>query len=76
MDKALDKQVGARHYVDMKLQPIVFIMENDLDFCTGNAIKYLCRHKAKNGRQDLEKAIHYIQLLIEHEYKEDATVNQ
>lgn len=66
---AKDVQIAGTYYKDLPIQPIDFIMANDLDFCTGNAIKYLCRHKAKNGKQDLEKAIHYIQLLIEHEYK-------
>jgi len=65
---ATDTQIGGAHYRDMKLQPIDFIMQNNLDFCTGNAIKYLCRHKAKNGKQDLEKAVHYIQMLMEREY--------
>jgi len=68
MDKAVDVQVGGTHYRDMKLQPIDFIMQNNLDFCTGNAIKYLCRHKAKDGKTDLQKAIHYIQILMEQEY--------
>ena len=66
--KPTDIQIGGSHYRDMAIQPITFIMQNNLDFCTGNAIKYLCRHRAKNGRQDLEKAIHYIQMLMEQEY--------
>ena len=68
-----DIQISGTHYKDMKLQPIDFIMQNNLDFCTGNAIKYLCRHKAKNGKQDLEKAIHYIQMLMEQEYQDAGT---
>ena len=66
-------QVGGSHYRDMKLQPIDFIMQNNLDFCTGNAIKYLCRHRTKHGKQDLEKAIHYIQMLMEQEYPSNAS---
>lgn len=62
------RQVGGGHYKGMKIQPIEFILENGLGFCEGNAIKYLCRHRSKNGREDLEKAKHYIDLLIEHEY--------
>lgn len=71
--KATEVQIAGTHYRDMKLQPIDFIMQNNLDFCTGNAIKYLCRHKAKNGKQDLEKAIHYIQMLMEQEYADAGT---
>ena len=47
------------------IQPIEFISANKLGFCEGNAIKYICRYKDKGGVQDLEKAIHYLQLLIE-----------
>ena len=65
---ALETQVGGNHYKDLKIQPIEFIHANNIPFCEANAIKYLCRWRNKNGRQDLEKAIHYINLLIELEY--------
>jgi hypothetical protein len=68
---ALDKQVAGNHYKDLKIQPVEFIQKNKLGFCEGNAIKYLCRWQAKNGIQDLHKAIHYIELLIEMETKRD-----
>ena len=68
-DKPMDKQVGGSHYKDMKIQPITFIQANGLGFCEGNAIKYLCRYKDKGGIEDLKKAKHYIELLIE-EYKD------
>lgn len=64
---ALEKQVGGSHY-KMAIQPVEFIERNNLGFCVGNCIKYLCRYKNKNGKQDLEKAKHYIELLIELEY--------
>jgi len=64
---ALDKQVGGGHYKDFPIQPIEFIHKNGIGFCEGNAIKYLCRWRDKNGIQDLEKAKHYIDLLIEME---------
>lgn len=67
LPSALDTQVGGSHYKDFKIQPVEFIMANGLGFCEGNAIKYICRYKSKNGVEDLEKAIHYIQLLIEQE---------
>lgn len=63
-----DIQVGGSHYKDMKIQPAKFALENKLDYCQANAIKYICRHEHKNGKQDLEKAKHYIDLLIEHYY--------
>ena len=52
------------HY-DMKIEPVDFILENKLGFCEANAIKYLCRWKKKNGVEDLRKAIHYIEMLID-----------
>lgn len=64
---ALDVQVGGRHYKDMAIQPIEFIMANGLGFCEGNAVKYVTRWKSKNGIEDLKKAIHYLQMLIEQE---------
>jgi hypothetical protein len=67
-ENPLDKQVGGNHYKDLKIQPIEFTLANKLGFCEGNIIKYVTRHKAKNGKQDLEKAKHYIELLIESEY--------
>lgn len=67
-DIATKKQVGGYHYKDFKIQPVEFIHANKLDFCEGNAIKYICRHRKKNGKQDLEKAKHYIELLLELEY--------
>jgi len=65
---ALDQQTGGNHYKDMKIQPVEFIHANSIPYFEGNVIKYVCRHKAKNGRQDLEKARHYIDLLLELEY--------
>lgn len=53
------------HYTQFKIQPVVFIAENNLDFLTGNIIKYVLRHRQKNGAQDLEKAKHYLDMLIQ-----------
>lgn len=63
--KARDKQIGGNHYSKMKIQPFEFILANDLNFCQANVIKYICRYKDKGGIQDLEKAKHYIDMLIE-----------
>ena len=65
---ASDTQVGGSHYRDFDIQPREFIHRNRLGFLEGNVVKYVCRHKAKHGKQDIEKAIHYLQLLIEWEY--------
>lgn len=59
----LDKQVGGDHY-KVEIQPIEYIMKNKLGFCEGNVIKYITRWRNKNGIDDLEKAKHYIELLI------------
>lgn len=67
-----DKQVAGNHYKEMKIQPGDFIVANDLGWYEGNAIKYLCRHKKKGGREDLLKAIHYIELALE-QYNEENT---
>jgi hypothetical protein len=63
--KATDIQINGTHYKSMVIQPTQFIMANQLGWCEGNAIKYICRYKQKNGRTDIEKAIHYLQILLE-----------
>jgi hypothetical protein len=69
-NKAFYKQVGGSHYKEMKIQPSKFINENNLLFAEGNAIKYICRHKLKNKKEDLLKAIHYIEMIIERDYND------
>ena len=64
-DSALTHQEGGRHYADMAIQPVQFIHANNIGFFEGNVIKYVSRHRVKNGVQDLLKARHYIDLLIE-----------
>ena len=62
---AIDEQMGGDHYRKMAIQPIQFITANNLGFCEGNIIKYVCRWPQKGGVEDLKKARHYIDLLIE-----------
>lgn len=62
---ALDVQVDGNHYKDMKIQPVQFIHANGIGYFEGNVIKYVSRWRKKNGIADLEKARHYIDLLIE-----------
>lgn len=58
----LDVQVGGDHYKTYKTQPVEFTMKNGWDFCAGNALKYLMRHRAKGGKEDVKKARHYVEL--------------
>lgn len=67
---ALNTQIGGSHYKDLPIQPVEFIERNNLGFCAGNVIKYVCRYKNKNGIEDLKKAKHYLELLIEIEENE------
>jgi hypothetical protein len=60
-----DIQIGGSHYKDMKIQPIDYIVENEIPYREANIIKYVSRHKAKNGIEDLRKARHYLDMLIE-----------
>ena len=69
MTKASDKQVGGSHYKDLPVQPGEYIRKNGIGWYEGNAIKYITRHKQKGGRQDIEKAIHYLELVLE-EYED------
>lgn len=69
-ENALKKQIGGSHYADMAIQPVEFITANDIGFLEGNIIKYVCRHHAKNGAQDIKKAIHYCELLLQTKYGE------
>lgn len=64
---ALRAQVGGGHYKDMVIQPVEFIHKNGIGFAEGSAIKYLCRWRKKGGIEDLKKARHFIDLLIEME---------
>ena len=68
---AYKKQIGGNHYSRFKVQPSKFINDNNLQFAEGNAIKYICRHAYKGGKQDLEKAKHYIDMIIERDYKDE-----
>ena len=63
--KSYKKQVGGNHYKNYKIQPVEFIIKNNIGFVEGNIIKYVLRFKEKGGAEDLEKAKHYIELLID-----------
>ena len=67
---SLEEQVGGKHYRSMKIQPAEFINENKLLFAEGNAIKYICRHAAKGKEQDIHKAIHYLEMILDRDYQD------
>ena len=62
---ALEKQVAGSHYKDLPIQPVEYIHANAMGYLEGNVVKYVSRWRKKNGIADLEKAKHYIELLIE-----------
>ena len=65
---AWQKQEGGSHYKNLKIQPMQYALENKLDYAQANVVKYVTRHKEKNGKEDLLKAIHNIELMIEFYY--------
>ena len=70
MSSHWDRQVGGQHYKGMAIQPSQYIVANNIPWLPANAIKYLSRYALKGGLQDLEKALHYVELAIE-DYKND-----
>jgi hypothetical protein len=64
---AIETQVGGDHYSKMKIQPFDYITQNGIGFAEGCAIKYLSRWRSKGGVEDLKKARHFIDMLIEAE---------
>ena len=62
---ATDTQVGGNYYATMAIQPIDYILQNSLGYCEGNVIKYVSRWREKGGVEDLRKAKHYLEMLIE-----------
>ena len=70
MDKALDKQVGGDHYKYLAIQPAEYNQRNRLPYCEANVVKYVTRHRSAKGREDIEKAIHYLELILQIDYGE------
>ena len=67
--ETLKMQSGGDHYRKMRIQPIEYIQRNSIPWCEGNIIKYVSRHMNKNGIEDLKKAMHYLKVCAELEYK-------
>ena len=66
--KVWDKQIGGEHYKKFKIQPSEFVIENELLYPEGCVIKYIIRHRMKNGKEDLLKAKHFIDMIIQRDY--------
>jgi len=66
--KVYNKQIGGSHYKNFKIQPSEFVIENELLYPEGCVIKYIIRHRLKNGKEDLLKAKHFIDMIIERDY--------
>ena len=69
--RASDRQVGGGHYKDYAVEPGEYSQKNKLGYMEGNAIKYITRHRDKGGPQDIQKAIHCLELLLEWEYGDE-----
>ena len=69
-EKATGKQVGGEHYKNLKIHPVDYIYQNNLDFLEGNIIKYVTRHRQKGQSKDIRKVIHYAELILQLVYDE------
>ena len=74
MSKVWNKQHGGSHYQKYVIQPSKFVVENKLLYPEGCAIKYIIRHQDKGKKQDLLKAIHFIEMIMERDYAEKEQV--
>ena len=69
-NSALAIQVGGDHYKQLAIQPVEYCQRNHLGFCESSVIKYVTRHHEKNGAEDIKKAIHFLNMLLQLEYPE------
>ena len=70
LSSSSDQQIGGSYYLKYKIQPSKFVIENKLLFPEASVIKYMVRHQDKDCKKDLLKAIHFIEMIIERDYKE------
>ena len=66
-DDQLTAQVGGDHYKNLVIQPVEYITANNLSYLQGSVIKYVTRYQDKNGIEDLQKAIHFVKMMIQEE---------
>lgn len=69
------KAVGGTHYQNFEIEPLEFIEKNNIPFLEGNVIKYTCRHSYKNGIEDINKAIDYLERIKKFRYLENESLN-
>lgn len=67
--KSLEKK-GEKHYKNGAIEPVEYILKNKMGYLEGNVIKYVTRHRDKGKAQDIKKAIHYLEMILEAEYNE------
>lgn len=72
---AMDRQVAGSWYKTMMIQPLEYALANDLGVCEHAVVKYISRWRDKGGVEDLRKAAHYIEILIERETALDDSVS-
>ena len=63
-----NNEVGGNHYKKLKISPVEYIRANNLDFFEGNVVKYVSRHRYKNGEEDILKAVDYLRMILKDEY--------
>jgi len=73
---ANETQVGGEHYKDKAIQPWDYISSNNMGYLAGCIVKYVSRYEDKNGLEDLEKAKHFLEKLIEVEQSRTPTIAQ
>ena len=76
MSKASENQIGGNHYAKLKIQPFTYAYHNNLNCGQFNVVKYVTRYKDKGGIEDLKKAIHCLELLIQHEIERSEGINE
>lgn len=69
---SIDRQIGGNHYKQFKIQPMEYSRANKLQGEEAAIVKYVTRHAFKGGKQDLLKAIHLIEFIIEYDYPEES----
>lgn len=68
MTHPLHRQPGGTHYRKYAIQPVEYTVKNGLSFLAGNVVKYVTRYKDKGGEEDIRKAMHYLELILEFEF--------
>ena len=68
---AFGKQEGGAHYKDLAIGPTEYSQKNKLGCCESAVVKYVTRHRSKNGKEDIKKAIHFLEMLLEIDYPDN-----